>query len=209
MFQQMGLYLSSSGGVADPSALYFVWGGANDFLTLDSPILAAQNIAGHVGTLATAGAAHILVPNLPDLSLTPFVQDAGLQALAQAFTLGFNAELAVQLGNLSALFPGTDIVQFDTFAFLNDVVTNPADYGFANSQDACLPSILVAPCANPDGYVFWDGFHPTTQADAVIASAFAQAVPEPGTLALLVLGLYAAFLTDARRRRLARARMVE
>lgn len=203
MVQQVGLYLSTSGGVADPNALYFVWGGANDLLTLDDPILAAQNIAGHVGALAAAGATHILVPNLPDLSRTPYVQEAGLQALAQAFTLGFNAALAVQLGSLDVLFPAADILAFDTFSFLNDVIANPADYGLANVQDACLVSLLVAPCADPGNYLFWDPFHPTTAADGVIAAAFAEAVPEPGTLVLLAVGLCALLYASARQRRLA------
>ena len=198
MYQQVALYLS--GGAADPNALYFVWGGANDFLTLDSPVLAAQNIAGYVGALAGAGAKNILVPNLPDLSLTPFVQSVGLQTQAQAFSTSFNAVLAMQLGNLSVLFPATDIIQFDTYSFLNDVVLNPAKYGLSNSQDACLPSLPGAPCANPDSYVFWDSFHPTTAADAVIASAFARSVPEPGTMALLAVGLLALFYAGSQRR---------
>lgn len=200
MSQQLGLYLSASGGMADPQALYFVWGGANDFLTLDSPIQAAQNIASFVGTLATAGATHILVPNLPDLSLTPFVQSVGLQPQAHAFSTAFNSTLAIQLGNLGQLFPAADITQFDTYSFLNDVVLNPAKYGLSNSQDACLPSLPGAPCANPDSYVFWDSFHPTTAADAVIASAFAKSVPEPGTVALLAVGLVALGYAGSRRR---------
>lgn len=189
MAQEIGLYLSMSGGTADTNALYFVWGGANDFLTFDSPVAAAQNVAGYVSALAAAGAGHILVPNLPDLGLTPFVTGAGLTGGARAFSVDFNTELAMQLGNLSLLFPGTDIVGYDTFSFLNDVVANPGQYGFSNSQDACLASLLTAPCADPDSHVFWDGFHPTTRADALIASAFANAVPEPATLALLGIGL--------------------
>ena len=204
MYQQVGSYLTSSGGTADPNALYFVWGGANDFLTLDSPILAAQNIANYVGALATAGATHILVPNLPDLSLTPFVQSVGLQTQAHVFSTAFNAMLAIQLGSLDQLFPAADIIQFDTYSFLNDVVLNPAKYGLSNSQDACLPSLPGAPCANPDSYVFWDSFHPTTAADAVIASAFAKSVPEPGTMALLAVGLLALFYAGSQRRTLGR-----
>jgi phospholipase/lecithinase/hemolysin len=200
MAQQLGLYLSSaSGGVADSHALYFVWGGANDFLTLDSPVLAAQNIASYVGALATAGATHILVPNLPDLSLTPFVQSVGLQTQAHAFSTAFNSTLAIQLGGLDQLFPAADIIQFDTYSFLNDVVLNPAKYGLSNSQDACLPTLPGAVCASPASYVFWDSFHPTTAADAIIATAFAKSVPEPGTVALLAVGMLALLYAGSRR----------
>lgn len=212
MAQEIGLYLTLSGGAADPNALYFVWGGANDFLTdlftPNSPITAAQNIALYVGALAAAGAEHILVPNIPDLSLTPYVQSVpGLDFFAKGFSVDFNTALATQLGGLSLAFPNADIVQFDTFSFLNDVVLNPANYGFTNSQDACLPSLLVTPCADPVNYVFWDGFHPTTHADAVIASAFAKAVPEPGTIALLVVGLIALSAAGSQRRKLDYARI--
>ena len=197
MAQEIGLYLSLSGGVADPNALYFVWGGANDFLTLDSPINAAQNVANYVGALAGIGATHILVPNLPDLGLTPFVQGAGLVPQAHAFSLGFNITLAGLLDNLGALFPATDIIQFDTFSFFNDVVANPGQFGFTNAQDACL----LTPSCVPGQFVFWDDFHPTTQADAVIAAAFAKSVPEPHSILLVGLGLLmlAALNTQGRR----------
>ncbi|MGA7179583.1 MAG: SGNH/GDSL hydrolase family protein [Thiobacillaceae bacterium] len=203
--QEIGLYNSLSGGVADPNALYFVWGGANDFLTLDYPTLAAQNIAAYVAELAGEGATHILVPNLPDLGLTPYVQSLGSTAVAtaQGFSQLFNTTLAGLLDNLDSQFPNADIIQFDTYSFLNDVVANPARYGFTDTQDACLSSQLV-PCANPNQYVFWDGFHPTTQADAVIAAAFASAVPEPSTIALLAAGLLASLAANMRGRRMIR-----
>ncbi|HEU4855203.1 MAG TPA: SGNH/GDSL hydrolase family protein, partial [Nitrosospira sp.] len=64
MRQELDRFISDSGGSADPNGLYLVWGGGGDYLTHDSPVAAAQNIAGYVNTLAAAGARHILVPNL-------------------------------------------------------------------------------------------------------------------------------------------------
>jgi len=196
MYQELGLYMALSGGVADPNALYFVWGGANDFLTLDSPFNAAQNIAGYVGALAGMGATHILVPNLPDLSLTPFVEDAGLVTVGHAFSLAFNTLLATLLDNLNSQVPTTDIIQFDTFSFFNDIVANPGNFGFTDAQHACLSTLSCI----PGDFVFWDGFHPTTQADTVIASAFANAVPEPGSIPLLAIGLLTLLAVNQGRR---------
>jgi hypothetical protein len=59
--------------VADPDALYVVWAGGNGFQGLD-PLVAAANVVQAVEDLAALGARH-LVPNLPDLSLTP--QESG------------------------------------------------------------------------------------------------------------------------------------
>lgn len=190
MYQQVGFYLTSSGGVADPDALYFVWGGANDFLTMDDPVNAALNIASYVGALAMAGAESIFVPNIADLALVPFVQSVGLEAEGHAFSVAFNTALETQLTALDALFPAVDIMRFDTFALFNDVVANPSSYGFTDVFGACLPTLVDPPCADPDGYVSWDGFHPTTRAASVIASAMANSIPAPATLALLAAGLF-------------------
>ena len=196
MAQQLGLYqsmLPMLGGMADPNALYFVWGGANDFLTLDDPTAAAQNISSYVGALAGMGASTILVPNLPDLALTPFARMVGVETQASLFSTRFNATLAQLLTGLDAALPA-DIIQFDTFALFNDIVSNPAASGFSNATDGCL---LTQACSNPDDYIFWDDFHPTAAAHARIAGAFAQAVPEPGSLLLLATAL----VLLARRRR--------
>ncbi len=79
MKQELDMYLRDSAGAADPGALYFVWGGGNDYLTKDSPVEAAQNIGGYVSTLAAAGARHFLVPNLPDLTLTPSLREKAMR----------------------------------------------------------------------------------------------------------------------------------
>ena len=197
-------YMKDSGGQADPNALYFVWGGANDYLTKDSPIAAAQNIGGYVGELAAAGAKHILVPNLGDLGRTPFAITNNEVASAHDFSLTFNAELASQLGNLSSQFPIANIFQFDTYSFLNGVIANPLDHNFTNVQDSCL----ALNCDSSDGadtsfgFLYWDDFHPTTHGHAVIASAFASTVPEPGIVAMLIGGLFVLGIAGKRRRKI-------
>ena len=171
--------LSSPIGVS--SSLFLVWGGANDFLTEGSPLVAEANIVSIVDTLETDGAQHILVPGLPDLGLTP---DFAGFAPATAYTDAFNAALQA---NLPA-----GATYFDTDALLNQIEANPGAYGITDVTDPCLDTVAQTVCADPSQYLFWDGFHPTTTVDAIVAQDFANAVvtPEPPTLLLLGTGFF-------------------
>lgn len=186
--------LSASVGSLDPSyltsGLFVVWGGPNDWLA-PSPLdlmpdaiigRAVANELGIVGGLLSLGVSNILVPGMPDLGLTPYFSGLGpsIAAGATAFADEFNAQLAASLAALSP-----DIVFYDTAALFRSVVANPAAYGFSNVSDYCFD---LAPC---DGYLFFDDFHPTTAAHALLASEFTRAVPEPATLTLFAFALLA------------------
>lgn len=185
---QLDRYMQDSGGTADPGALYFVWGGANDYLTHNSPVAAATNITGYVRTLAEAGARHFLVPNLADLGHTPLARREGEEAQARDYTLVFNNELASQLADVGSSFSGAQITRFDTYALLNDVIQNPVNYGLADVEGPCI-TLLIFECGNPNGHLYWDEVHPTTHIHSILGSAFASAVPEPDVHALFIAGL--------------------
>ncbi len=93
-----GQLAASGAPKANPNALYVVWGGANDFLALPpDPLAAIQSVLGSIGnvaqavtTLAGLGAKTILVPNLPDLGVTPFVAARNLTIQATIFSGLFN-----------------------------------------------------------------------------------------------------------------------
>ena len=172
MQREVERYLDDSRGVADPNALYVVWGGGGDYLTHNSPVGAAQNIGSYVGTLAAAGARNFLVPNSGDLGHTPDARTNDDVAQAQAYSIVFNNELATQLGSVHLHFPAADIRQFDTYSFLNNIIQDPTDFGFTNVTNACV-SLLILSCDNPETHLFWDSVHPTTLAHSLLGAAFA------------------------------------
>jgi phospholipase/lecithinase/hemolysin len=161
------------------SSLFVVWGGANDFLSGGSPTVAAANIDGIVSSLEGDGATHILVPGLPDLGLTP---DFYGVAAATGYSDAFNSAL------VAGLPPGA--IYVDIFALLNYIEANAGAYGITDTMTPCLPTLVSVPCANPNQYLFWDGFHPTTTVDSIVAADFLQATtPEPSSLVLIGTGL--------------------
>lgn len=106
----------------------------------------------------------------------------------------FNALLAEKLADEAASRPGMTIVELDTFNFVDSVLADPVAYGFTNTTQACVDRANpVSVCSNPDGYAFWDGFHPSAASNRFLGAAFAgavtQAVPEPQTYVLLAAGV--------------------
>lgn len=204
--EQVGMYLTSTGGVAASDNLYIVAGGGNDaraalgaiaggaptFKTIgEASFNYADNVGKIVDSLQAAGAKNIVVWNTPNLGVAPAVTAGGPGAIA----LGMGVAEAMN-GALAARLKGEAGVQiFDLFGTVDDILTNPGAYGLTNTWDACIQGLCDA-----SKYLFWDGIHPTARGHEILAEAmYAQVVPEPETYALFALGL-AALAWRARRR---------
>ena len=196
---QVRRFVEDFGGQAPPGALYVVFVGGDDLrdaleaLAQDPTGATSAGILGaalsairsNLLTLQAAGARRFLVPNGPDISLTPAVRLLGPVARGAARVLAeqFNAGLEATLEGLETAL-GVEIVRLDVFGLLDDVVAAPAAFGLTDVTQPCiaLNTIARAFCANPGTFLFWDGIHPTVaghhllavQADAALR---ARAIP--------------------------------
>jgi outer membrane lipase/esterase len=179
---QVDAFLSGRRGRADPAALYVVYGGGNDLLAAvhgsggDAVARsAAHAIGGIVADLASAGARHVLVPNLPDIAITPALRALGPAAAAEARELSraYNETLELALDRVEADHPAR-VARLDVFSLADRVIADPAGAGFRNVTDPCRDA---GAC---EGMLFWDHVHPTALAHARLAEAALAAVGAGG-----------------------------
>lgn len=192
---QVDQYIAANGGHADSHALYTMWIGANDILNLDftkdlnaQMVDAANAEISTLKTLQQAGARYIVVYNLPDVSKTPEVNGTGLATFAGQLGSLYNSTLNDGLATL-----GTGILPVNTYALLNQVIADPARYGFSNATDRacttassinCTSNTLVTPDAATT-YLFADGVHPTSAAHAMLAQVVLSELAAPRQISLL------------------------
>ena len=191
MQNQVNFFLATHPGNASPTALYTLWGGADDIFAAQNPITAADNVAAEIKQLAADGGQNFLWLNLPNLGQNPSLN--GNPAAANAANLAsqaFDQEWAMQVATLDAL--GINVIGVNIDTLFNDILANPAAFGFSNVVAACN----ATPGCNPDTFLYWDSLHPTTYADSLVANLAYQdafgspvaATPEPSTVTLFALG---------------------
>lgn len=204
---------------ADATGLYTLFVGGNDLraiagngaLTLAQQQEAARDVARTITTqgqyLVTAGGVrNLLFATLPDLGRTPDRIGTPQSAILSTITTAFNQELLLGIGGLRALNPTARLFDFRLDNLFFNVLTQPAAFGFTNTTGNCIAAGAAPAC---DGYVFWDGLHPSAKAHGFVASAAydlvafdrnVAAVPEPATILLTGGGLAVLGLVARRRR---------
>jgi hypothetical protein len=143
-----------------------------------------QNITGSVLTLAAAGGTQFLVPNMPDLGLTPLFLGTPEAEAISAASQAFNNALGASLAQLQSALPQTEIVAFESDDLFAEILSEPESFGLENVTQSCLANAAIC---DPERWFFWDDFHPTTAGHRLIAERWAAAVaePVPGPLGLL------------------------
>ncbi len=187
---------TAAGGHFSNGDVVGLWAGANNYFFYAGrveadPAAAAALVSSAVTTTITQltadtsalialGARTLIVPNLPDLGATPDYNTSAVGTeLGNAFTNLHNAYLPVQLAALHQA-TGANILVLDEQKLLATAIADPAIYGFTNVADAC---INVAACVNgsvatQNSYLFWDGVHPDTHAQFLIAEYAADSLKD-------------------------------
>lgn len=205
--QVFGQWPLISGGAADPDALYVISISANDLreavgvnagtevedIAFRNGIAEAalRNLNFSLNALIAAGARNFLIPNVPDLGLTPEAVLGGAAAASTQASTYFNAILADSLETLRNGVFAPSIVELDFFGLLRavhaDALVGGGRFGLVNA---------VLPCFAPnapscDVSLFVDELHPTATLHALAGGLALQAlgVPEPSVLLLVGFGL--------------------
>lgn len=212
---QITRHLAATGGSFAANDLVTVLAGANDLFmqlaTLNAvvagggdPNAAAQaavqamgqagaEMAGYVQQMILAkGAQHVVVVNIPDVSLTPFAVSLGAsnQALIKLMTSTYNTQLSTALGSTSG------VLLVDAFTAFEQQIANPAQYGVTNaSTPACdltgalasLPTSLVCTAqtlipGDVSHYYFADTVHPTPYGYKLLAQLVTDQMLKKGWL---------------------------
>ena len=191
-----------------------IWAGANDlFAAIGGPDVetaartAADAVGLHAMTLVAGGITDLLIPNLPDLSLTPAYQlfrSAADRADARLATLAFNARLDDQIGALRAA--GANVRSLDISALFGDLIANPFAFGLLDARVPCvIPGVYACTPAEANLLAFFDPVHPNAVVHQTVANRATAAlapVPVAPAMALLLTALAGlAGLHRARHRR--------
>jgi phospholipase/lecithinase/hemolysin len=180
---QILVYLATVGGKADPSNLFVIWIGGNDFTAGIKPDATIGAIGAELTALSLAGAKQFLVINVPDISLTPDIIAGGTAQVqaAKQFVTAVDTQLPSEIGFLASLY-GVEIDLIDVNALFRALVNDPSAHGFKNSTGEAYNPSTGKEVKHPNVYVFWDGFHPTTRvhkraAETFETDAFRAAIP--------------------------------
>lgn len=179
---QITRLLGNNGGVLDPSRLYYVNIGANDFGGLlhslpDEAVTRANLIDGYT-RLIDAGARSFLVLNQYTFGLSPMPLNDLLPGIVE---------------ELRATY-GIEIIYADMDSLSIALGDNPGGFGFnpATSHIACFSGgIVVCTPEEASERINWDNTHLTAAANAVFGRALARLVAGPESLSTSLLPSFA------------------
>lgn len=180
------------------NALYTVWIGSNDVLSIESEAgqtpanafaevrSAVQNEVNFISAMASHGAKDMMVLNVPDLGSTPDLAAYGSGATAAGSMLSqyYDGVLSQDLQPL--VKAGTiNLDLIDTYGLLDGVISNPGPFGFSNVKSplwtgnftsSSSGTLQSSAPAGKTGYLFFDTLHPTSEGHSLLGQYAASTV---------------------------------
>lgn len=168
--------------------LIIEWSGGNDLVTVNnhpSHQTADRAIAARMANIETmieAGYRHFLLMNIPDLALSPKFQkkSAAEQEKAKEISSYFNSQLALKTRELQAKHPDCRIDLFRVDKIFKSIYQNPGKYHF-DPDKLSIPytqskdfNLAEDKQSTSNGYLFWDGLHPTAHLHQILADRIYQ-----------------------------------
>ena len=195
-------YYLSTNPTPDAHSLFIVWGGANDYFSVlnnfkgggptgaalkafatgpEGPVTTTVGgLVADITRLAQIGVKNFVVPNLPNLGVTPaYLGDPKASGQATLVTNLHNKELAAAMGALQQQLH-VNITIVDISAVFKGVLANPAQFGLSNTTQECIQNPTCV--AQHGNYLFWDDVHPTGQVQAELSEVFLSSLDGPTTV---------------------------
>jgi outer membrane lipase/esterase len=209
LFQQ-----SSAPAVLGTRPVVTLWFGANDVFggievgdSESAGLAAADAVASAAMQLAGFGIGDFVIPNLPNLGLTPFYNlyegfpfyPPDGRSLATEGTTAFNNAIAARAEMLRGA--GLNVVEIDIAGFFDRLVADPSEFGLV---DAVLPCLFIPGTGGAFGQpddcspevalerAFYDWVHPNSvvhEGIYGIVRAEVAPVPLPAPALLMLVGL--------------------
>ena len=200
--REMDSYFLAHQDKGDADSLYIVWIGSNNYLGVPDDVAKTLydvnlGLQHALQRLVDHGAKHVLVVNLPDLGKIPAARDFDAVDILSYFTKEHNAILSKNIQELENNYPSVQWMYLDVNVMMQDMMTNPQNYGFTNIMDTCYEqmgndgspkSVLkivasIKPKARKDactGYLFFDPVHPSFVAHQFMAEKAKAILAEAG-----------------------------
>jgi phospholipase/lecithinase/hemolysin len=188
--REIDSYLLAHQERADAQSLFIIWIGANNYLDHRSwdrlnitTTRVSLGIKYELQRLATAGAKHILIINLPDLGRAPVAKLLAAEALLTQYTTQHNKKLLQVINDMRNQYKKVQWLYYDVHSMFNILLDKHKTYGFQHTSKTChnfnllnfgnnwqiMQMLKLTAFAtiqtnniNCDGYLFFDPIHPTS-----------------------------------------------
>ena len=194
--QQVSAFLDRGNQQADPDALYVVIMGGNDLRGIRSIADAAiatteinaviTELNTQITRLSNAGARAFLIANVPNVGRIPetlalLPNDPNIVTRTENRVREYNLVFSQMLTEFTQR-ADLSVVEFDLFQALEDILDNPASFGFNNIEQGCFDSsnFSIDPECVLFGFdtrVFFDNIHPSAATNEIVAPSVIAVIP--------------------------------